>query len=92
MRLVLTLIAATVVLTTILCLWLNSGNKDNKNIEKQKENKKSIMPNWSLENAMKVNRETCNCTSGDVRLGMGLYRTPEESDKYIEESLKRPLP
>lgn len=31
-------------------------------------------------------------TSGDVRLGMGLCRTPEETDKYIEESLKRPLP
>ena len=50
------------------------------------------MPNWSLENAMKVNRETCNYTPGDVRLGMGLYRAPEESEKYIEDSLKKPLP
>lgn len=29
---------------------------------------------------------------GNVRLSMGLYRTPEEADRYIEEALKRPLP
>ena len=29
---------------------------------------------------------------GNARLSMGLYRTPEEADRYIEESLKRPLP
>ena len=33
MKLVLILIVTTVVLTTILCLWLNSGDKDNKNKE-----------------------------------------------------------
>ena len=29
---------------------------------------------------------------GNARLSMGLYRTPEEADRYIEEALKRPLP
>ena len=29
---------------------------------------------------------------GNARLSMGLYRTPEEADRYIEESLKRHLP
>ena len=56
------------------------------------EIKNNIMPNWSLENAMKINRETCNYIRGDMRLSKGIYRTPEEADEYIEESLKRPLP
>jgi len=29
---------------------------------------------------------------GDYRLSMGLYRTPEETEKYIQKSLKRKLP
>ena len=29
---------------------------------------------------------------GNARLSMGLYRTPEEANRYIKESLKRPLP
>ena len=29
---------------------------------------------------------------GDYRLSNGLYRTPEESEKYIQKSLKRKLP
>ena len=31
-------------------------------------------------------------TPGDVRLGMGLYRTPTEQEKYRQKSLKRKLP
>jgi hypothetical protein len=50
------------------------------------------MPNWSLENAKKVNRETSYYDPDNIRLIKGLYRTPEEADKYIEESLERPLP
>lgn len=29
---------------------------------------------------------------GDVRLSNGMYRTPEEAEKYIRESLERELP
>jgi len=31
-------------------------------------------------------------TPGNVRLGMGLYRTPGEQEKYLRKSLKRKLP
>lgn len=37
-------------------------------------------------------RHPKQCVRGNTRLSMGLYRTPAEADKYIEESLKRPLP
>ena len=49
------------------------------------------MPNWSLENAMKINRETCNYDPENMRLIKGLYSTPEEAEKHIEESLIKPL-
>ena len=41
---------------------------------------------------MRRNQEAYRYVRGNVRLSKGLYRTPEEADKYIEESLKRPLP
>lgn len=31
-------------------------------------------------------------TPGNIRLSMGLYRTPEETEKYIQKSLRRKLP
>ena len=31
-------------------------------------------------------------TAGNVRLGMGLYRTSKEQEKYIKKSLKKKLP
>ena len=31
-------------------------------------------------------------TPGNIRLSMGLYRTPKETEKYIQKSLKRKLP
>lgn len=31
-------------------------------------------------------------TSGNVRLGAGLYRSVEEQQQYIKKSLKRKLP
>ena len=88
------LLACTIVFTALFCIFLNWGTaqKEKEHIHKKEEIKQSLMPNWSLRNAMIINRETCNYTSGDVRLGMGLYRTPEESDKYIEDSLKQSLP
>ena len=36
--------------------------------------------------------ETNNNISGNVRLSKGLYRTIEEQEKYIEDSLERELP
>lgn len=94
LRIPLIMIACVIVGTVILCLFLNwaTSEEEKEHARKREEIKKSLMPNWSLRNAMIINRETCNYTPGDVRLGMGLYRTPEESEKYIEESLKRPLP
>ena len=29
---------------------------------------------------------------GNIRIALGLYRTPAEADSYISESLKRKLP
>ena len=29
---------------------------------------------------------------GNIRLNLGLYRTPKETERYISESLKRKLP
>jgi hypothetical protein len=45
-----------------------------------------------IRGAQHMRKDNFTLTSGDVRLGMGLCRTPEKTDKYIDESLKRPLP
>ena len=82
------LVAAAV---SLLCNWA-TAKEDKEHTRKREEIEKSIMPNWSLENAKKVNRETSIYNPDNIRLIKGLYRTPEEADKYIEESLKRPSP
>ena len=94
LRIPLILLGCVIVGMVILCLFLNwsTSEEDKEHARKRKEIEKSLIPNWSLRNAMIINRETGNYTPCDVRLGMVLYRTPEESDKYIEDSLKRPLP
>lgn len=79
------------VVISLLCNWATT-EEDKEHSRKRKEIEESIMPNWSLENAKKVNRETCYYDPDNIRLIKGLYRTPEEADKYIEESLKKPLP
>ena len=75
----------------LLCNWANA-KLEKEHARRREEIQNSLMPNWSLKNAMKINRETCNYVHGDVRLSKGMYRTPEETEKYIEESLIRPLP
>lgn len=75
----------------LLCNWATS-EVEKEHARKREELQNSIMPNWSLENAMKINRETCNYVCDDVRLSKGMYRTSEEAENYVEESLKRPLP
>ena len=82
------LVAAAV---SLLCNWATSI-EDKEHARKREEIAKSIMPNWSLENAKKINRETSYYDPDNIRLIKGLYRTPEEADKYIKESLERPLP
>ena len=92
-RMIFITIAFTIVISailSILCNWATS-EVEKERARKRKEIQKSIMPNWSLENAMKINRETCNYNPENVRLIKGLYHTQEEADEYIEESLIRPL-
>ena len=71
------LFACAFIFAVIVCIYMN---RQNASMEKENRNNKI------------VGREACKFTSGDMRLGMGLYRTPEESNHYIKESLKRPLP
>lgn len=87
-----TIVAAIVIsaILSILCNWATS-EVEKERARKREEIQKSIMPNWSLENAMKINRETCNYDPENMRLIKGLYSTPEEAEKHIEESLIKPL-
>ncbi len=88
------MIGATIliaVVISLLCNWA-TAEEDKEHARKRKEIEESILPNWSLENAKKVNRETAYYDPDNIRLIKGLYRTPEEADKYIEESLEKTLP
>lgn len=92
-RMILITIAATIVISailSILCNWATS-EVEKERTRKREEIQKSIMPNWSLENAMKINRETCNYDPENMQLIKGLYSTPEEADEYIEKSIEKPL-
>lgn len=46
--------------------------------------------NNRFNNAHKYN--TTKCFAGNIRLNLGLYRTPVETERYIRESLKQKLP
>ena len=70
------MIQCTIVTTVILCLFISWTTSQKKKHALKKE----------------VNQAPCNYVRGDIRLSKGMYRTPEEADKYIEASLKRPLP
>lgn len=39
-----------------------------------------------------ANRKMQIYIPGNIRLSMGLYRTPSETERYIQKSLKRKLP
>ena len=79
MKLVLSLIAGTVVVAVTFCLWLNCANKDEE--KKHQEISKTLMSNWSLRNAMIINRETCVCPD-NIRFTNGImHRIPDETDR-----------
>lgn len=80
-----TIVAAIVIsaILSILCNWATS-EVEKECERKREENQKSIMPNWSLENAMKINRETCNYDPENMQLIKGLYSTPEEAENILK--------
>lgn len=82
MKLALYLIAGTVIAAVIFCLWLNCANKEEeKEHEKNQEINKTLMSNWSLRNAMIINRETCVCPD-NIRFTNGImHRIPDETDR-----------
>ena len=80
-----TIVAAIVIsaILSILCNWATS-KVEKEHLRKREEIQKSIMPNWSLENAMKINRETCNYDPENMQLIKGLYSTPEEAENILK--------
>lgn len=83
MKLALSLIAGTVIAAVILCLWLNWETEQEEK-EHEKDNKrlsKPLMPNWSLRNAMIINRETCVCPENIKFINGIMHRIPDENDR-----------
>lgn len=83
MKLALSLIAGTVIVAVIFCLWLNwaTEQEEKEHKKKQQEIIKTLMPNWSLRNAMIINRETCICPE-NIRFTNGImHRIPDENDR-----------
>lgn len=82
MKLALYLIAGAVIASVIFCLWLNSANepKEKEHEKKNQEISKTLMSNWSLRNAMIINRETCVCPD-NIRFTNGImHRISDEND------------
>ena len=50
------------------------------------------MIKMSVFNLKKTQNSKIYYTPGNVRLGLGLYRTNTEQQKYLQKSLKRKLP
>ena len=50
------------------------------------------MMKLNLFNLKKTEKSKIYYTPGNVRLGLGLYRTKEQQEQYIQKSLKRKLP
>lgn len=83
MKLALSLIGVTVIVSVVFCLWLNRATEqeEKEHEKKQQEIIKTLMPNWSLRNAMIINRETCVCPD-NIRFTNGImYRKPDETDQ-----------
>lgn len=62
-----------------------------KHVDKQRLNDMLFVDiNPRINNAHNVNEG--KKFNGNIRLNLGLYKTPEETERYISESLKRKLP
>ncbi|WP_299235799.1 hypothetical protein [uncultured Bacteroides sp.] len=83
MKLALSLIAGTAIVAVIFCLWLNwaTEQEEQEHEKKQQEIIKTLMPNWSLRNAMIINRETCVCPENIKFINGIMHRTPDENDR-----------
>lgn len=74
-------------------LKINFFKNNNKNYKLEH----NLFDPHSVDDLDRIDKSWKECeqkkfTSGDVRLSMGLYRTPEEAEEYKTKSLKRKLP